>query len=720
MLKYNIRYHNNKNKNKILNQNIISNPINISPKIYIIGGVTGGGSLKFINDFIKQFPDTIHIKKFDILKNISFLDSDILLIQQLFDDITPAMLVDLKNIYNCRLILNIHDFIWIKRENLANAYLLKNIRIPDIIINLFKICEIVIHPSKFTYNEYSKYFCNDNFVISPHIDFIDLNSKLNIPLIENKTINIGILHEFSEYKGSETISYLMNTIENYNEYKINFYIVGKNIKIYDENEFFEYLDKYNIHCLTLLNKWGETYCYSLSKYLKSGLPIIYNSIGALKDRIPNKEYYFKVFESEDNITTKNLILLSMFSKMIEYIILNEGKNNYTKKYTDLTLEIPPLYNNIFNTFYPQKLIINKPNKSEIKVYCIYFPQFHKINENDTNFYDDYSDIKNLDLFIKETNNDQETPSTTLLPIKNNIDYDLEKNTELIQRQIELIKEYNISGFAIYYYWFSINTITNNNMIMENVINKFFSEDIKMYDRKVYFIWANESWSDNVAFGNNSRNKIIKNNYNTIDYIKNIDNLLIYFKHPNYLKIDNKPVFFIHHPWFIPKTELDLFTMLIEKKCIENNFDGCNLLINSMNGMYDNYKYYDFHFNYKNGQNCKIINNQRILNYQDYVDAVISNQNSNIKTLAFNFDNRARLYKPSRLSHSTITINNTEEEQLKFINNIYNSYANSYSEIDNILLINSWNEWGEQMAIEPSNEKGTYYLDLLKSVLSKKN
>ena len=33
----------------------------------------------------------------------------------------------------------------------------------------------------------------------------------------------------------------------------------------------------------------------------------------------------------------------------------------------------------------------------------------------------------------------------------------------------------------------------------------------------------------------------------------------------------------------------------------------------------------------------------------------------LKTLVFNFDNRARLYKPSRLSHSTITINNTEEE-----------------------------------------------------------
>jgi hypothetical protein len=718
MSKHIIKYHINKNINKISTMNI-NNPINTSSNIYIIGGVTGGGSLKFINDFIQQFPDTIHIKTYNILKNISFLQSDILLIQQLFDDIKPSMLIDIKNKYNCRLILNIHDFTWIKSSNSASAYLLKNIKIPDPIINLFKTCETVIHPSQFTYDEYSKYFCSDNFIISPHIDFKDLNSELNIPLIENKTINIGILHEFNEYKGSETISYLMNMIENYNEYKINFYIVGKNIKIYDENEFFEYLDKYKIHCLTLLNKWGETYCYSLSKYLKSGLPIIYNSIGAVKDRMPNKEYYFKVFESEDDINTKNLILFSEFSKMIEYIILHQGKNNDTKKNTDVTVEIPPLYNNIFNNIKISRLENNKYIKHKIKVYCIYFPQFHKINENDINFYDGYSDIINLDLFIKETKTDQETPSTKLLPIKNNIDYDLEQNTELVQRQIELIKEYNISGFAIYYYWFSINTITNKNMIMENVINKFFSDDIKMYDKKVYFVWANESWSNNLSFGKSNKNRIIKNEYNIIEFIKNIDNLLVYFKHVNYLKIDNKPVFFIHHPWFIPNPELDLFKILINKKCIENNFNGCNLVINSMNGVYENYKHYDFHLNYKDSTHYKIVNNQRVLNYQDYTDTII-NDNSSIKTLVFNFDNRARLYKPDRLANSTITINNTEEEQLKFINNIYNSYGNSYSEIDNILLINSWNEWGEQMAIEPSNEKGTYYLDLLKNILSKKN
>ena len=40
--------------------------------------------------------------------------------------------------------------------------------------------------------------------------------------------------------------------------------------------------------------------------------------------------------------------------------------------------------------------------------------------------------------------------------------------------------------------------------------------------------------------------------------------------------------------------------------------------------------------------------------------------------------------------------------------------------DKILLINSWNEWGEQMEIEPSNEKGTYYIDLIINTLKEIN
>ena len=695
----------------------VYNNNSLESNVYIIGGVAVGGASKFINEFKEYFPDAIQIKSNNIFQLLSFSKNDILFIQHLVDDITPSIISNIKKKYQCRIIVSIHDFYYMRNiHNPANGYLFNNIQIPDNILNLFKDAELVIHPSKFTFTHYSRYLSTDNFIISPHIDFKNLNSKLNIPLIVNNTINIGVMHEFSEYKGKELIRYLMNKITNYKGYKVEFKIVGRNIKIYNENEFFESLNIYNIHCLTALNKWGETYCYSLSKFLKSGLPIIYNSIGAVSERMPNKEYYFKVFNNESEININNPILNEKFLEMLDYVILNQS--NLPRNYLDLTLEVPKLYDNLFNIEKTDLVYLNKNNPFNIKAYCIYFPQFHTIKENDINYYENYTDITNLDLLIKETGIKQDTPSYELLPIKDITDYDLLRNEKLIQKQIDLIEENNISGFAIYYYWFSINTITNQNMIMDRVINRFFSDDINMKERKVFFIWANESWSKSSSFGNKN-NEIIDNNYNESEFIQNIDNLLKYFKHKNYLKIDNKPVFFIHHPWFIPIDELDIFKTLIESKCIKNNFNGCNLIINSMCGTYSKYKHYEHHFKYSKIKNNKaIFEHKAILDYKAYTNDTndVNKTDKNIKTIAFNFDNRARLYKPNRLRNSTVTIKNDKKTCLEFMNKISGSYKDSINEIDKIMLINSWNEWGEQMAIEPSNEKGTYYLDLLKYIL----
>jgi len=698
--------------NNILYQKLIAKSVynkKVTSDIYIIGGVDGGGSLKFITDFKSFYPNTKQITSKKIIQSTEFSPNDILLVQHLVHDITPTILTEIKQKYECMIIINIHDFYWFNSINYsANAYLLKNFSIKPDIITLFNKADVIVHPSKFTYNEYNKYISNDNFTIIPHIDYKILDSPLNIPLIKDNTINIGVMHQYCKYKGSDLIDYLRKKVENYNGYKIQFKIVEVNIRKYEEHNFYDKLIQYNIHCLTLLNIWGETYCYALSKFLKSGLPIIYNSIGAVSERIPSKSHYFKVFENEYDIDVNDPILEDKFLLMLDYII--ENNSNLPRNEVDITLEIPPFYNNIINN--QEKVINNMRNPYNVKAYCIYFPQFHTIQENNINYYKDYTDITNLNLLIKTLKIQQDTPSTKLLPLENILDYDLIKNTKLIQKQVDIMNNYNISGIAMYYYWFSKNTITKRNMIMEKVINSFFSPQVKMNNLKIFFIWANESWSKNLAFGNNK--EIIENEYDEIYLIKNIDNLLLYFKHENYLKIDNKPVFFIHHPWFIPLSQLNLFKTLINKKCIDNKFDGCHLLINSMHGITEDYKHYDHHFNYKDHNNIKLIDNQISIDYESYVNNI--SKNTNVKTVAFNFDNRARLCKPDRLSHATITINNTENNQLKFLHKLYNSYNQSIEEIDKILLINSWNEWGEQMAIEPSNEKGTYYLDLLQNIL----
>ena len=234
------------------------------------------------------------------------------------------------------------------------------------------------------------------------------------------------------------------------------------------------------------------------------------------------------------------------------------------------------------------------------------------------------------------------------------------------------------------------------------------------------MWANESWTANPAFGNT--NEKIETDYSDIKCIeKNIDGLIKYFKHENYLKIDNKPVFEVHHPWFINEQQLYLYYNILNNKCISNHFNGIHFIVNAINGNYKNFINNMHHLNYKNNNSTRYDQNKghNVIDYKNYLKNIKEYYGLSIQTLVFDFDNRARFFKPDKYSKSTVCINNTEFNKRKFIKKIVNNYKkNKSSDVENILLINSWNEWGEKMAVEPSEEYGYYYLNLLREYLSK--
>ena len=355
--------------------------------------------------------------------------------------------------------------------------------------------------------------------------------------------------------------------------------------------------------------------------------------------------------------------------------------------------------------------IYKSNNSlaDMLKYAIYFPQFHKIKENDVNFYPGYTDIINLrDLNIPN----KETPSHKELYINSINDYDYIVNKNLIKNQIKLLHKYNIDGFATYHYWFSENSITGNRMIMEEVNTKLLDSDLG--GKKIFYIWANENWTKESL--TNSNNTIIKNEYN--DTEEHCKYLIKLFLHNNYLKIDNKPVFFIHHPRMMSESIFNNYNVLLDKLCVDNGFNGIYLRLNSQyidhkdipSGMED--KYYDFHPEYKSPKNysySKDNSSATFINYKKYIDTV-KLPPSGIQTIFFDFDNSARLYKTKTGRNPIICTHNTEKEYINYFNKIK-------SNVPKILLINVWNEWGEKMHIEPSNEKGNYYLELINNHLN---
>jgi len=338
-------------------------------RIFIICNINLGGTSKYINDLVTKLPGKyIYITSKENLSNILFNEKkDIIMIQQLImTDILPDDLINVKKRFpNLKMVISIHDCYWLNEKvihdfgidpyNWHGKYMENNIKINDGIYKLFDAVDEVIHPSLFTFNLYAKYFDKGNFKLVYHNDFVNVDKEETeiFPIItKEKVINIGILHSFSVYKGKEIVEILMEKFKKYKRYKINFLISDYNIEKYNEENFNEIIVKYNIHCLMHLNKWGETYCYAMTKYLNSGLPILYNNIGAFRDRIPKKEKYQILMESENecidfiNNSTVQNIIYNKFTDFLDYIIYKNIDSEY--KFPKTEFIVNKYYHNLIN------------------------------------------------------------------------------------------------------------------------------------------------------------------------------------------------------------------------------------------------------------------------------------------------------------------------------------------------------------------------------------
>ena len=345
---------NNKLDNKL--DDIIINKIEINKKIYIIhNDKLGGGTTKYVNDFSNYY--NCEIIKDSRNLNRQYNKEDTIFIQHLLmKNIKIKYIIDIYKRYKLKIIITIHDFYWLSINNenifnngIHNIYLNNNIIINKDVIELFNICYKIIFPSYFLFDIFSKYFNNDNFIKIDHIDY-KIEDYDCIPKIIDNNINICNMNINTECKGKEMIEILMDRYNNnkYNDYNINFYCVNYNVDKYKENEFFSIIDKYNIHSLIHLNKWGETWSYVLTKSLLTGLPLLYNNIGVYRERIKDNNKNI-IITQDENEYLEYLIdkqkIYDKFEKLLDLIIENNDK--YLKKEIKLEYYKNTLYDVLF-------------------------------------------------------------------------------------------------------------------------------------------------------------------------------------------------------------------------------------------------------------------------------------------------------------------------------------------------------------------------------------
>jgi hypothetical protein len=373
---------NEKKKNNMYIENVVK-----SRNIFVVYDLRHmGGTRKYIYDLLNTYSNMCIIYSKDHMKYIRNKKDIIWINHFIYTDITIIDILQKKKETNCKIYITIHDFTWLCNKIYEyngqdphghNAYLFNN-TISKEIKELFDLADKIIHPSRFTYDIYKKYFNEKNFVITEHDDYYCAKIIPKFNTLGN-TINVGVLSALSTYKGQSQVDFLKEKYKKFMGYHINFCICGVSVPMYNDNydSYRNLLLKYNVHCLLFLNIWGETWCYSLTKALLTGLPILYNNLGVFKERIQQSQHYFTVYESEKEINKDvNKKKLSLeFENMLSYIINNKisdlemfnnnlvKTSNYSNILTKKTVDL--------NKYYKYIVVINSViNTSNYKLgYC---------------------------------------------------------------------------------------------------------------------------------------------------------------------------------------------------------------------------------------------------------------------------------------------------------------------------------------------------------------
>ena len=385
----------------------------------------GGGTQFYTNNMISIFShnyDNIIVKIIDE-NNVTYNDTLIsinMLPNYIYNDdiiITHSLLYNIPG-YGHKINYNILNFlnkINIKKILVVHDYFVifpiepnpikKNIILPseNDISNgsmIFNVFDKVYFNSKNCYDNYSKYLNigNLNYMILNNVPDINYYNKRIFPLKKNK-YNIGIIGNIGcEHKG-RTLMY--NILKLFNDNNLNdytFHIFGyydikfNNLIIhgrYDNNDIFNLIKDNNIDYFLFVSTFEETYSLTLSIAIHTGLPIIYNNIGAYIERLENYDNCFD-FE-EDNYPIIIDILQSIHDN--DSTIIKSDYNNYLP-YPSICNNLPELNDfvktsaNELNFNLNNYVFMNKAvcfvlicNLDDYKGYDIFLDQYNYIKQS---------------------------------------------------------------------------------------------------------------------------------------------------------------------------------------------------------------------------------------------------------------------------------------------------------------------------------------------------
>lgn len=360
----------------------------------------------------------------------------------------------------------------------------------------------------------------------------------------------------------------------------------------------------------------------------------------------------------------------------------------------------------------------------MKIIALYLPQFHPIPENDEWWGKGFTEWTNVGKAKPLWKGHDQPRVPTDLGY-----YDL-RLPEVREQQVELAREAGVTAFCYWHYWFG-----NGKRLLERVFDEVLESGKP--DFPFCLGWANHNWESKAWNKDVSKNTILlEQTYPGEEDIQlHFRYLLRAFKDSRYVKVNGKPFFLIFKPSMMPRYYLDRFRELAK----DNGFPDLYIVANVYDTLaskddylkmgYDavvynrtiSFRYYEY---IKKNLFGKLIykTKERIgqwitrrprgaKNYKDYCHLFVTEVEREKEVIPLIFpqwDHSPR----SGGKASFIYYNAKPEYFYKHAKQALNAIKNKPEE-EQIVLVKSWNEWGEGNYMEPDLTNGKGFIQALK-------
>lgn len=358
------------------------------------------------------------------------------------------------------------------------------------------------------------------------------------------------------------------------------------------------------------------------------------------------------------------------------------------------------------------------NMIETKIIAYYLPQYHPFPENDKWWGKGFTEWTNVGK-AKPLFSGHYQPK-----IPGELGYYDLRVPEVAEAQAQLAREAGVYGFCYWHYWF------HGKELMEMPFYRMLETGKPDYPFCVG--WANESWYSKLWNKDSVEAELlIEQRYSKDDHIEHFKKLLPAFKDERYITIENKPFFLIYRPLDMDDVQkfMQLWNNLLRKEGVAESFyfvaharneEECDKLrlmgfdainIGPTTRCLNLYKGISW-IRLKNKLKRFVTGCPNIIDYREIVNQLwkeeYEGKDDVLPSLIPNWD-----HSPRGGKNSLVFTNSSPSEWEKHVRNIVEKTARKQNQI---IMLKSWNEWGEGNYLEPDYKYGKKYIDVLMKVL----